>query len=97
MQLRLSGRVAQCACRFTRGGVPVLEVELRDERGQIARITHSYPDNSHASGHAAAALAARLRGQHIELDVLRPRFRLGRLDAVAEVIHLPTTYRKDIA
>lgn len=98
MQIHVSGRIALCECRFSRAGVPVLQLELQDGSGQVVCITHSYPDASNASGYAARALASSLRGQHVELDVVEPRFRKGRLDAVAPVIHPPTTTltRKDI-
>lgn len=97
MQIHVSGRVSACQCAFTRRGVPVLQLELADQAGQTVRVTHDYPDASLSSQHAARALAGRLRGQHIELDLVECRFRARRLDARAPVIHPPSTDRKDLS
>jgi ADP-ribosylglycohydrolase len=96
MQIRISGRVDACQCSFTPGGRPVLKLEMQDDAGQTARVTHPYPDASLSSQFAAKALASRLRGQHIELPLTNVRFRANRIEAVAPVIQPLATNRKDI-
>lgn len=96
MHIRISGRVDTCQCSFTPGGQPVLRLEMQDAAGQTARVTHAYSDASLSSQFAAKALAGRLRGQHIELDLTEVRFRAKRLEAVAPVIQPLATNRKDI-
>lgn len=97
--LHIRGRVTSSACRFTRAGVPVVVLEMRDvPTGQVIAITHRYPDASAASAQAARALAQRLQGQHAELQAIHPRFKAQRLECDAYLIHTPaTTTRKDLA
>ena len=100
MQIHVSGRVARCDCRFTPGGRPVLELELHDAASALTvRVTHAYPDASNASGHAARALASRLRGQHLDAVALADvRLRRRLITATAAVIPVPTTTtRRDLA
>ncbi len=90
MQLHIKGRVAHAECRFGAGGKPVVVVEIDDvPSGQSIRVSHHYPDASHASGHAARALAFRLRGQVAELDAINPRFKAKRIECEAAFIHAP--------
>lgn len=98
LALQIRGRVTSSTCRFTRAGVPVVELEMRDvPTGQTIAVTHRYPDASAASGQAARALAHRLQGQHAELQAINPRFKARRLECDAYLIHTPeTTTRKDL-
>lgn len=102
MLLHIKGRVTASTCRFEAGGKPVVVVEIDDvPSGQCIRVSHHYPDASHASGHAARAFASRLRGQVAELDAINPRFKAKRLECDAAFITtpgalVPGTNRKDL-
>lgn len=97
--LSIRGLVTSSACRVTRQGVPVVELEIADvPTGQTVCITHRYPDASYASSAAARALANRMRGQHAELRAINPCFKAHRLECEADLIHTPepTHTRKDL-
>lgn len=87
--LHITGTAAASTCRFDRKGKPVVELEIFDTGAdQRVRVRHHYPDNTNASGFAARALAARLRGQVVELDAINPRFKAKRLECDAAFIRL---------
>ena len=90
--LHVSGQVTRSTCRYTRGGVPVVELEIEDRAsGQTVCISHHYPDKGTASCVAARSLAARMQGQHAELLAINPRFKARRLECEADLITPPTT------
>lgn len=96
MQITVSGRVSRSDCRFTPDGRPVVQLELQDA-GLTVRATHTYADKSAASGYAARALAASLRGQHIDIALTEVRLRARRLEGIAPVIHPTPSTRKNLA
>lgn len=97
--LSIRGLVTNSACRVTRHGVPVVELEIADvPSGQTVCVLHRYPDASYASAAAARALANQLRGKQAELRAINPRFKARRLECEADLIttHPNTPTRKDL-
>lgn len=98
--LHIRGQVTSSVCRYTRKGVPLVELEMADPAsGQTVCITHHYPDQSVASCLAATALARRMRGQMAEMRATNPRFKASRLECDADLITSLTTSatRADLA
>lgn len=90
--LRISGKVTRSTCRYTRHGVPVVELEIADNTsGQLVLISHQYPNSGTASCVAARSLAARMQGQHTDLQAINPRFKSKRLECDADLITPPQT------
>ncbi|MFI8616512.1 hypothetical protein ACIGHN_13505 [Acidovorax sp. NPDC077693] len=90
--LRISGKVTRSTCRYTRHGVPVVELEIEDgTTGQTVCISHHYPDKGTASCVAARSLASRMQGQHADLQAINPRFKAKRLECEADLINPPQT------
>jgi len=90
--LHVSGKVTRSTCRYTRGGVPVVELEIEDRAsGQTVCISHHYPDKGTASCVAARSLATRMTGQHADLQAINPRFKARRMECEAEFINPPQT------
>lgn len=86
--LRIRGQVTSSVCRYTRHGVPVVELEIADRAtGQTVCITHHYPDKGTASCVTARALAARMRGQVADLQAINPKFKARRLECEADLIN----------
>ena len=86
--LHIRGQVTSSVCRYTRHGVPVVELEIADRAtGQTVCITHHYPDKGTASCVAARALAARMRGQMADLQAINPKFKARRLECEADLIN----------
>ena len=86
--LHIRGQVTSSVCRYTRHGVPVVELEIADRAtGQTVCITHHYPDKGTASCVAARALAARMRGQVADLQAINPKFKARRLECEADLIN----------
>ena len=86
--LHIRGQVTRSTCRYTRQGLPVVELEIADQAsGQTVCITHRYPDASYASTAAAKSLANRMRGQQADLQAINPRFKAHRLECDAQIIH----------
>ena len=86
--LRIRGQVTRSTCRYTRHGLPVVELEIADQAsGQTVCITHRYPDKGTASCLAARALAARMRGQWADLQAINPQFKARRLECEADLIN----------
>ncbi|MBI3103217.1 MAG: hypothetical protein HYY98_16945 [Burkholderiales bacterium] len=97
--LHISGQVTRSVCRYTRHGLPVVELEIEDRHtGQTVCITHRYPDKGTASCVAARSLANRMAGQHADLKAINPRFKAKRLECEAEHIvpPQPTAQRADL-
>lgn len=85
--LHIRGQVTSSVCRYTRHGVPVVELEIADRAtGQTVCITHHYPDKGTASCVAARSLAARMRGQVADLQAINPKFKARRLECEADLI-----------
>ena len=90
--LHIRGQVTSSTCRYTRHGLPVVELEIADRAtGQTVCITHRYPDKGSASCLAARSLAARMRGQLADLQAINPRFKAKRLECEADLINPPQT------
>lgn len=90
--LRIRGLVTSSVYRFTRHGLPVVELEIADRAtGQTVCITHRYPDKGSASCLAARSLAARMRGQLADLQAINPKFKAKRLECEADLINPPQT------
>lgn len=90
--LHIRGQVTSSTCRYTRHGVPVVELEIADQAsGQTVCITHRYPDKGSASCMAARSLAARMRGQLADLQAINPKFKAHRLECEADLINPPQT------
>lgn len=90
--LHIRGQVTSSTCRYTRHGLPVVELEIADQAsGQTVCITHRYPDKGSASCVAARSLAARMRGQHADLQAINPRFKAHRMECEADLINPPQT------
>jgi uncharacterized protein YaiI (UPF0178 family) len=88
LTLHIRGQVTSSICRYTRQGVPVVELEIADRAtGQTVCITHHYPDKGTASCVAARALAARMRGQVADLQAINPKFKARRLECEADLIN----------
>ena len=86
--LRVRGLVTSSVCRYTRQGVPVVELEIADRAtGQTVCITHRYPNAGTASCMAARSLAARMRGQLADLQAINPKFKAKRLECEADLIN----------
>lgn len=86
--LRISGMVTRSTCRYTRGGVPVVELEIEDRHtGQLVLISHRYPDKGTASCVAARSLANRMQGQHADLQAINPKFKAKRMECEADLIN----------
>lgn len=86
--LHIRGQVTSSTCRYTRQGVPVVELEIADRAtGQTVCITHRYPNAGTASCTAARALAARMRGQLADLQAINPKFKAKRLECEADLIN----------
>ena len=86
--LHIRGQVTSSVCRYTRHGVPVVELEIADRAtGQTVCISHHYPDKGTASCVAARALAARMRGQVADLQAINPKFKARRLECEADLIN----------
>ena len=86
--LHIRGQVTSSVCRYTRHGVPVVELEIADRAtGQTVCITHHYPDKGTASCVAARSLAARMRGQVADLQAINPKFKARRLECEADLIN----------
>lgn len=86
--LHIRGQVTSSTCRYTRHGVPVVELEIADRAtGQTVCITHHYPDKGSASCVAARSLAARMRGQQADLQAINPKFKAKRLECEADLIN----------
>jgi len=86
--LQVRGLVTSSVCRYTRQGVPVVELEIADRAtGQTVCITHRYPDKGSASCLAARSLAARMRGQLADLQAINPKFKAKRLECEADLIN----------
>lgn len=86
--LHIRGQVTSSTCRYTRHGVPVVELEIADQAsGQTVCITHNYPDRGTASCLAARSLAARMRGQLADLQAINPKFKAKRLECEADLIN----------
>jgi hypothetical protein len=86
--LQIRGQVTSSVCRYTRHGVPVVELEIADRAtGQTVCISHHYPDKGTASCVAARALAARMRGQVADLQAINPKFKARRLECEADLIN----------
>lgn len=86
--LHIRGQVTSSVCRYTRQGVPVVELEIADRAtGQTVCITHRYPNGGTASCTAARALAARMRGQLADLQAINPKFKARRLECEADLIN----------
>ena len=86
--LHIRGQVTSSTCRYTRHGVPVVELEIADRAtGQTVCITHRYPDKGSASCLAARSLAARMRGQLADLQAINPQFKAKRLECEADLIN----------
>lgn len=93
--LRVRGLVTSSVYRFTRHGLPVVELEIADRAtGQTVCITHHYPDKGTASCTAARSLAARMRGQLADLQAINPKFKAKRLECEADLINPPQTSAK---
>lgn len=98
--LHIRGQVTSATRRYTRKGVPLVELEIADHAtGQTVCITRRYLDTSMASCMAATVLAQRMRGQLAEVRAINPRFKASRLECEADHITLPTTSatRADLA
>lgn len=98
--LHIRGQVTTSVCRYTRHGVPVVELEIADQAsGQTVFITHHYPDKGTASCVAARSLANRMCGQLADLQAINPRFKARRLECEADLINPPQTSatRADLA
>lgn len=98
--LQVRGLVTSSICRFTRHGLPVVELEIADRAtGQTVCIRHHYPNGGTASCTAASALAARMRGQHADLQAINPKFKARRLECEADLINPTPTgaQRADLA
>lgn len=90
--LHIRGQVTSSVCRYTRHGLPVVELEIADRAtGQTVCITHRYPDKGSASCLAARSLAARMRGQLADLQAINPQFKAKRLECEADLINPPQT------
>lgn len=90
--LQVRGLVTSSVCRFTRHGVPQVELEIADPAtGQTVCITHRYPNGGTASCTAARSLAARMRGQLADLQAINPKFKAKRLECEADLITPPQT------
>lgn len=90
--LHIRGQVTSSVCRYTRHGLPVVELEIADRAtGQTVCITHRYPDKGSASCLAARSLAARMRGQLADLQAINPKFKAKRLECEADLINPPQT------
>lgn len=90
--LHIRGQVTSSTCRYTRHGLPVVELEIADRAtGQTVCITHRYPDKGSASCLAARSLAARMRGQLADLQAINPQFKAKRLECEADLINPPQT------
>ncbi len=86
--LHIRGLVTSSVYRFTRHGLPVVELEIADRAtGQTVCITHRYPDKGSASCLAARSLAARMRGQLADLQAINPQFKAKRLECEADLIN----------
>jgi hypothetical protein len=86
--LHIRGHVTSSTCRYTRHGLPVVELEIEDRAtGQTVCITHHYPDRGSASCMAARSLAARMRGQLADLQAINPKFKAKRLECEADLIN----------
>lgn len=86
--LHISGKVTRSTCRYTRGGVPVVELEIEDRHtGQLVLISHRYPDKGTASCVAARSLANRMQGQHADLQAINPKFKAKRMECEADLIN----------
>lgn len=86
--LHIRGQVTSSVCRYTRHGLPVVELEIADRStGQTVCITHRYPDKGSASCLAARSLAARMRGQLADLQAINPQFKAKRLECEADLIN----------
>jgi hypothetical protein len=86
--LQIRGLVTSSVCRFTRHGLPVVELEIEDRHtGQMVLISHRYPDKGTASCLAARALANRMQGQHADLQAINPKFKAKRLECEADLIN----------
>lgn len=86
--LHIRGQVTSSTCRYTRHGVPVVELEIADKAtGQTVCIRHHYPNAGTASCTAARALAARMRGQVADLQAINPKFKAKRLECEADLIN----------
>lgn len=86
--LHIRGQVTSSVCRYTRHGLPVVELEIADRAtGQTVCITHRYPDKGSASCLAARSLAARMRGQLADLQAINPQFKAKRLECEADLIN----------
>lgn len=93
--LHIRGQVTSSVCRYTRHGVPVVELEIADRAtGQTVCITHHYPDKGTASCVAARSLAARMQGQLADLQAINPKFKAKRLECEADHINTPQTSAK---
>lgn len=90
--LHIRGQVTSSTCRYTRHGLPVVELEIADRAtGQTVCITHRYPDKGSASCLTARSLAARMRGQLADLQAINPQFKAKRLECEADLINPPQT------
>ena len=86
--LHIRGQVTSSTCRYTRHGLPVVELEIADRAtGQTVCITHRYPDKGSASCLAARSLAARMRGQLADLQAINPQVIAKRLECEADLIN----------
>lgn len=86
--LHIRGQVTSSVCRYTRHGLPVVELEIADRAtGQTVCITHRYPDKGSASCLAARSLAARMRGQLADLQAINPKFKARRPECEADLIN----------
>lgn len=93
--LHIRGQVTSSTCRYTRHGLPVVELEIEDRAtGQTVCITHHYPDKGTASCVAARSLAARMQGQQADLQAINPKFKAKRLECDADLINPPQTSAK---
>lgn len=99
IELHIRGQVTSSVCRYTRHGLPVVELEIADRAtGQTVCITHRYPDKGTASCLAARALAACMRGQLADLRAINPKFKASRLECEADLINpTPSAQRADLA
>lgn len=93
--LQVRGLVTSSVCRYTRHGLPVVELEIEDRAtGQTVCITHHYPDKGTASCVAARSLASRMQGQQADLQAINPKFKAKRLECEADLINPPQTSAK---
>ncbi len=93
--LHIRGQVTSSVCRYTRHGLPVVELEIEDRAtGQTVCITHHYPDKGTASCVAARSLASRMQGQQADLQAINPKFKAKRLECEADLINPPQTSAK---